>query len=53
MFVGDTVKAQADSVNISDFDVAHAHVHEGAGWKTAKQVGVALVGKLHECRNAH
>ena len=36
--------------NINDFHVAHAHAHEGALRKTAKQIGVTLVGKTHECR---
>ena len=35
-------------VDINDFHVAHAHAHEGALRKTAKQMGVTLVGKLHE-----
>ena len=36
-------------VDIIDFHVAHAHAHEGALRKTAKQMGVTLEGKLHEC----
>ena len=37
-------------VDINNFDVAHAHAHEGALRKTAKQMGVTLEGKLHECK---
>ena len=37
-------------VDINDFHVAHAHAHEGALRKTAKQMGVTLEGKLHECK---
>ena len=37
-------------ININDFHVAHAHAHEGALRKTAKQMGVTLGGKLHECK---
>ena len=37
-------------VDINDFRVAHAHVHEGALRKTAKQMGVTLEVKLHECK---
>ena len=47
---GVTPTAQADLVNINDFHVAHAHAHEGALRKTAKQMGVTLVGQLHECK---
>ena len=43
-----TPTAQADPVNINDFHVAHAHAHEGALRKTTKQMGVTLVGQLHE-----
>ena len=38
-------------VDIIDFHVAHTHAHEGALRKTAKQVGVTLEGKLHECKS--
>ena len=37
-------------VDINDFHVAHAHVHEGALHKTTKQMGATLEGKLHECK---
>ena len=37
-------------VDINDFHVAHAHAHEGALRNTAKQMGVTLEGKLHECK---
>ena len=37
-------------VDINDFYVAHTHAHEGALRKTAKQLGVTLEGKLHECK---
>ena len=35
-------------VDINAFHAAHAHAHEGALRKTAKQMGVTLKGKLHE-----
>ena len=35
-------------VDINDFHVAHAHAHEKALRKTAKQMGVTLEEKLHE-----
>ena len=35
-------------LDINDFHVAHAHAHEGAQRKAAKQLGVTLEGKLHE-----
>ena len=38
------------SVDTNDFHVAHAHAHEGALRKTAKQMGVTPEGKLHECK---
>ena len=37
-------------VDINAFYAAHAHVHEGALRKTAKQMGVTLKGELHECK---
>ena len=37
-------------VDINNFHVAHAHAHEGALRKTAKQLGVTLEGKMHECK---
>ena len=42
--------AQADPVDINEFHIAHANAHEGALRKTAKQMGVTLVGILHECK---
>ena len=33
-----------------DINVAHAHAHEGALKKTAKQMGVNLEGEMHECK---
>lgn len=36
--------------NINDFNVAHAHAHEGALRKIAKYMGVTLVRELHECK---
>ena len=37
-------------VDINDFHVAHAHAHEEALRKTAKQMGVTLEEKLNECK---
>ena len=37
-------------VDINAFHAAHAHAHEGALRKTAKQMGVTLKGELHECK---
>ena len=37
-------------VDINAFHAAHAHAHEGALRKTAKQRGVTLKGELHECK---
>ena len=34
--------------DINDFHVAHAHAHEGALRKTAKQMSITPVGKMHE-----
>ena len=34
----------------NDFHVAHAYAQEGALRKTAKQIGVTLVEKTHECK---
>ena len=39
------------SVDINAFHAAHAHAHEGALRKTAKQMGVILKGELHECKD--
>ena len=36
--------------DINDFHIAHAHAHEGALRKTAKQMGITLVGEMHECK---
>ena len=36
--------------DINDFHVAHAHAHEGALRKNAKQMGVTFIGKIHECK---
>ena len=36
--------------DINVFHVAHAHAHEGALRKTAKQMGITLVGEMHECK---
>ena len=38
------------SVDINAFHAAHAHAHEGALRKTAKQMCVTLKGELHECK---
>ena len=35
---------------INAFHAAHAHAHEGALRKTAKQMSVTLKGELHECK---
>ena len=37
-------------VDINDFHVTHDHAQEGALRKTAKQMGVTLEGKVHECK---
>ena len=37
-------------VDINAFHAAHAHAHEGALRKTAKQIGVTVKGGLHECK---
>ena len=34
----------------NDFHVTHAHAHGEALRKTAKKMGVTLVGKMHECK---
>ena len=40
-----------DTLNdINDFHVAHAHDHEGALHKTAKQMRVTLFGKMHDSK---
>ena len=36
--------------DINGFHVAHAHAHEGALRRTAKQMCITLVGKMHECK---
>ena len=38
-------------VDINAFHAAHAHAHQGALRKTAKQMGVTLKGELHECKD--
>ena len=60
MLIGETTNASTASgptpsnrdtpFNINDFHVAHAHAHEAALRKTAKQMGVTLEGKLNECK---
>ena len=37
-------------IDMNNFHVAHAHAHEGALRKTAKQLGITLEGKMHECK---
>ena len=37
-----------ETVNATDFHVTLAYAQEGALRKTAKQIGVPLVGKMHE-----
>ena len=37
-------------VDINAFHAAHAHAHEGALRKAAKQMGVPLKGEQHECK---
>ena len=34
----------------NDFHITHAFAQEGVLRKTAKQIGVILVGKMHECK---
>ena len=41
---------QDTPVDINAFHAAHAHAHEGALRKTAKQMGVTLKGELHGCK---
>lgn len=36
------------TIDINEFHVAHAHVHEGAFRNTAKKIGVNLEGGMHE-----
>ena len=48
--VGPTPSNHDTPVDINGFHVAHAHTHEGTLRKTAKQMGVTLEGKLHECK---
>ena len=36
---------------INDFYVVHAHAHEGALRNTTKQMGVTLVGQMHELKD--
>ena len=45
---GPMSKKHDTPTDINDFHVAHADVHEGALRKTAKQMGITLVGKIHE-----
>ena len=47
---GPTPSSRNIPVGINNFHVAHVHAHEGALRKTAKQMGVILEGKLHECK---
>ena len=47
---GHTPSNRDTPVDINDFHVAHAHAHEGALRKMAKQMGVTFEGKLHECK---
>ena len=47
---GLTSRNRDTPVDINDFHVAHAHADEGALRKTAKQIGVTLEEKLHECK---
>ena len=47
---GPTTSNRDTPVDINGFHVAHAHVHEGALRKTAKQMGVTLEGKQHDCK---
>ena len=37
-------------IDINDFYVAHAHIHEGVLRKTANKMGATLERKLHECK---
>ena len=37
-------------VDINAFHAAHAHAHEGALRKTAKQISATLKRELHECK---
>ncbi|CAM9933068.1 unnamed protein product [Sphacelaria rigidula] len=39
-----------NQVDINSFHQSHGHLHEGLLPETAKQLGVRLVGKLHECK---
>ena len=39
-----------NQVDINLFHQSHGHLHEGLLRATAKQLGVTLVGKLHECK---
>ena len=46
---GPTRSNRDTPLDISDFHVAHVHVHEGAQCKTATQLGVTLERKLRGC----
>ena len=48
---GRTPRNRDTPVDINDFHVAHAHAQEGVLRKTAKQIGVTLKGKLHDCKD--
>ncbi|CAM9889479.1 unnamed protein product, partial [Sphacelaria rigidula] len=39
-----------NQVDMNLFHQSHGHLHEGLLRETAKQLGVTLVGKLHECK---
>ena len=39
------------ATDINEYHVAHALAHEAILRKTTKQMGVTLVGKMHECKN--
>ena len=47
---GPELSNRGTPVDINAFHAAHAHAHKGALRKTAKQMGVALKGELHECK---
>ena len=47
---GTMLKNRDSPTGINDFHVAHAHAHEGALHKTAKKMGVNVVGKMQECK---
>ena len=47
---GPMPKIHDTPTDINDFHVARAHAREGALRKTANQMGITLVGKMHECK---